>query len=82
MRFFIWLLIGYCAYLFFKGRSGKQAPLRPRHNGSETETHKDPVCGVYVAGDDAVVGNLEGQKIHFCSMACLEKYREQLSHKP
>lgn len=81
MRFLIWLLIGYCAYLFFKGRSGNKLPSATS-NGSETETHKDPVCGVYVAGDDAVVGSLEGQKIYFCSMACLQKYQDQLSDKP
>ena len=79
MRIIIWLLIGYCAWLFLKSRGRKEIPPGLRHR--EKRNYQDPVCGVYVAGDDAVIGNLEGEKIYFCSMACLEKYREQISHK-
>lgn len=79
MRLLLWLAIGYCAYLFFKGRSQKSIPTAPRPEGEDT--HKDPVCGVYVARDDSVIGNLEGEKYYFCSMACLEKYRDQLENK-
>jgi YHS domain-containing protein len=43
-----------------------------------TLTHQDPVCGVFVADDDAIVGKIDGNRIYFCSMACLEKYQEQL----
>lgn len=81
MRFLIWLLIGYCIYFFFKGRGRKEIPPVHAPRKKETETYKDPVCGVYVTGDDAVVGRLEGEKVYFCSMACLEKYREQLENK-
>ncbi len=79
MRFIILLLIGYCAYLFFKNRAAKELPPAATPKGEEA--HMDPVCGVYVARDDAVIGNLDGEKIYFCSMACLEKYRDQLEHK-
>ncbi len=79
MRFIVLLLLGYCAYLFFKNRSSKELPPAAAPKGEEA--HMDPVCGVYVARDDAVIGNLDGEKIYFCSMACLEKYREQLEHK-
>ena len=44
------------------------------------DTHRDPVCGVYVSEEDAVIGKLEGQRHYFCSMNCLEKFREQLDH--
>ena len=44
------------------------------------ETHRDPVCGVYVSEDTAVIGRHDGQRHYFCSMDCLEKYREQLNH--
>ncbi len=44
------------------------------------ETYRDPVCGLYISEDDAVVGKLDGQRHYFCSMACLEKFREQLDH--
>jgi len=79
VRIIIWLLIGYCAWLFFKSRGRKDLPAGNAAPGEET--YRDPVCGVYVTGDDAVIGNLKGERIHFCSMACLEKYREQISHQ-
>ena len=81
MRILIWLFIGYCLYVFFKGRGRKEIPPDHAPREKETETYKDPVCGVYVAGDDAVVGRLAGEKVYFCSMACLEKYREQLGNQ-
>jgi YHS domain-containing protein len=75
-----WLLIGYCLYVIIKGWSRKKIPPASPSRGEETETYKDPVCGVYVARDDAVVGTLEGKRIYFCSRDCLEKFREQLEH--
>ncbi len=78
MRFLIFALIGYCIYLMFKGRSSKEiAPSKPVGE----ETHKDPVCGTYVAEDDAVIGRVEGERVYFCSMECLEKYRDKLEQK-
>ncbi len=44
------------------------------------ETYRDPVCGLYVTAEAAVIGRHDGQRHYFCSMACLEKYREQLDH--
>ncbi|KAF0220471.1 MAG: hypothetical protein FD174_1125 [Geobacteraceae bacterium] len=82
MRLLIWLLLIYIGYRIVKGYlaqrevSGRESP-----GLKGEETHKDPVCGVYVAGEDAVVGNLEGEKIYFCSMECLNKFQEQLQHK-
>ena len=79
MRIIIWLLIGYCAYLFFKNRTPKELPPEAEPKGETA--HRDPVCGVYVAEEDAVVGRIEERRVYFCSMACLEKYRDQLEHK-
>jgi YHS domain-containing protein len=53
-------------------------PAAPRHDGEETV--QDPICGVYLPREDAVIGTLEGKRHYFCSMACLEKFREQLDH--
>jgi len=63
----------------FKGRT----PIREvrRDENQEEETFRDPVCGTYVAKGDAVIGNLEGQKLYFCSMACVEKFREQIENR-
>ncbi len=79
MRFIILLLVGYCVYLLLKNRARQELPREAAPKGEET--HLDPVCGVYVAEQDAVVGRIEEQRIYFCSMACLEKYREKLEHK-
>ena len=77
MRLLVWLVLGYVLYRIVKGylaqRPQKEAPPRGE------ETFQDPVCGVYVTSDDAVIGRVEGERIYFCSMACLEKYREQLA---
>lgn len=83
IRLLIWLLLIYVGYrvvlaLTGKGKTENRAP-EVRH--AET-THCDPVCGVYVSEDDAVIGTLDGRRHYFCSMACLEKFREQLDHTP
>ncbi len=83
IRLLIWLLI---IYIGFRVAKSLAAPKDTR-SGTAAErdaeaTHRDPVCGVYVAEDDAVVGTLDGQRHYFCSMNCLEKFREQLDHTP
>jgi YHS domain-containing protein len=77
-RMLIFFLIGYLIYLLVKKRSAVK--IVEKKEQPREETYLDPVCGVYVAEGDAVVGRLDGERIHFCSMACLEKYREQLPH--
>jgi YHS domain-containing protein len=79
LRLLFFLLIGYCIYLVIKGSMKKVSPPTEKPEG--VVAYKDPVCGVYVTEEDAVVGRLEGEKIHFCSMECLEKYRERLDNK-
>ena len=80
IRLLMWLLFGYIAYLVFKGFAAKKGQL-PKEKPAGDDTHRDPVCGVYVVEEDAVVGRLEGKRIYFCSMACLEKFQEQVTHK-
>jgi YHS domain-containing protein len=81
IRFLFMFLVGYCIYLIFKGAGKKPVNSRPMEKPQGEITHKDPVCGVYVTEEDAVVGRLEGERIFFCSMECLEKYRESLEKK-
>ncbi len=81
IRFLFMFLIGYCIYLMFRGSGKKQVEPRATEKPVGEMTYKDPVCGVYVSEDDAVVGRLEGERIYFCSMECLEKYRESLEKK-
>jgi YHS domain-containing protein len=80
IRLLVWLVLIYVGYKIFQGFMKTREPKETLPPQGE-ETHRDPVCGVYVAKDDAVVGKLEGERIYFCSMACLEKFQEQLTHK-
>ena len=78
MRFFLWLLLGYIGYRIIKSLlTGSEKPATPVITG--TETFQDPVCGVYVTADDATIGRIGKRRVYFCSVACLEKYREQLN---
>jgi len=79
-RMLIFFLIGYLIYVLVKKRS--KGTIEEKKEAVKEETFRDPVCGVYVAEGDSVIGRLDGERIHFCSMACLEKYREQLEHAP
>lgn len=62
--------------------SPKKTAAKPaaKSRDSDEETHRDPVCGLYVSEETAVIGRHDGQRHYFCSMDCLEKYREQLDH--
>ncbi|MDD2850787.1 MAG: YHS domain-containing protein [Desulfuromonadaceae bacterium] len=61
--------------------SAKKPDVTHNNNqGESEETHRDPVCGVYVSEEAAVIGRYNGQRHYFCSMNCLDKYREQLDH--
>jgi YHS domain-containing protein len=81
VRMILWLILIYVGYRvvqgFLKSRQPEEGTLPPQSE----ETHRDPVCGIYVAEDDAVVGRIDEKRVYFCSMACLEKYREQLENK-
>jgi YHS domain-containing protein len=39
------------------------------------ELKKDPVCGTYVSPGAAVTRRVGGEVVHFCSVACRDKYR-------
>ena len=82
VRLLLWLLLIYIGYRVIMSLTSakKQEPFRRTSAPAGTETHRDPVCGMYVSEDDAVVGRLDGQRHYFCSMDCLDKYREQLGH--
>lgn len=78
----MWGLLAYIGYriivsLFSASR--KQTEKKQSvSDSSAAATHRDPVCGVYVSEDDAVIGRLEGERHYFCSHDCLNKFREKL----
>ena len=79
MRILLMLILFYVGFRivqgFLRSRETEEKSLPPT---TGEETHRDPVCGVYVADQDAVVGRIEGERVYFCSMACLEKYQQQI----
>ncbi len=80
-RIIIWALIIYLAYKMIKLlQSNRNNEPSSKKSPAGEETVKDPVCGLYIAKSDAIVGNLEGEKYYFCSMNCLNKFREQLDN--
>lgn len=82
IRLLIWLLLIYIGYRIIVALfSDKKTPSVNHGTAPEAATtHRDPVCGMYVSEEDAVVGKLDGQRHYFCSMSCLDKFREQLDH--
>jgi YHS domain-containing protein len=59
--------------------SAKKSPSQPSESRNPgVETHRDPVCGIYVSEETAVIGRHDGKRHYFCSINCLEKYRERL----
>lgn len=82
-RILLWGLLAYIAYRIVTSLAGsRKSPSDLPRSGPDqaAATHQDPVCGVYVSEDDAVIGRYEGKRHFFCSHACLEKFREQLEH--
>lgn len=82
IRLLVWLLLIYIGYRVILQLTSpkKQDPDKRKAASDGAVTHRDPVCGVYVSEEDAVVGRLDNQRHYFCSMNCLEKFREQLDH--
>lgn len=82
MQLVFTILFIYIGYKIFKAIT---APKKTE-TGSEdatragVETVQDPICGVYLDKEDAVVGNLEGTRHYFCSMDCLTKFQEKIDH--
>lgn len=74
LRLLLYILLGCALYLILRGLLRPRKPPAPSRTG-EVQTFRDPVCGVYVTAEDSIVGNFEGERIHFCSTECLEKYR-------
>jgi len=81
LRFLLWLLLGYIGYRIIKAWLNAGEKRSSLKTASGDETFQDPVCGLYVSPDDATVGVLEGKKLYFCSLSCLEKYQERLHNK-
>ncbi len=80
MRLLVWCLLLYIGYRLLKSALSAEKSTGAARRAVDEETVRDPICGVYLSRDDAVVGTLEGTRHYFCSLDCLEKFREQLDH--
>ncbi|BCS51741.1 transcriptional regulator [Geobacter sp. SVR] len=82
IRLLFWCLLIYIGYRIIvslaKGKELRSGRSREREQA--TVTHRDPVCGVYISEEDAVIGRLGDERHYFCSRTCLEKFQEQLGH--
>jgi YHS domain-containing protein len=78
----MWLLLIYIGYRVIMSlvNTKKPAAVKQDKEPEAAVTHRDPVCGMYVSEEDAVIGRHNDQRHYFCSMSCLEKFREQLDH--
>ena len=80
MKILIWVLLGYLVYRLLRGKMAPKIQKEPAGQVA-SETFQDPVCGVYISEAEAVVGNLEGKRYHFCSMDCLKQFEQQIQQQ-
>ena len=82
IRMLLIALLLYIGYRILVSFTAAKKPLQPSTGTRDqsVETFCDPICGMYISEEHAVVGTHGGKRLYFCSMNCLEKYREQLDH--
>ena len=75
LKILIMLLLAYLVYRVVRAKLAPEME-KPSAKIETTETFLDPVCGVYISEADAVVGNMEGKRFHFCSIGCLKEFEK------
>ena len=78
------ILIGILIYLLFKVTSlairsfkvqaFERQGQKPLSDRKVSELVRDPVCGVYIAPNEALSVVDNGRTIHFCSAECRQQY--------
>ena len=82
IRILIWAFLIYIAYrIVVKLVIGKSKESANSSGTGSASAYQDPICGVYVSEDDAVIGRHDGQRYYFCSRECLDKFQEKLENK-
>ena len=56
-----------------QARTSSQNQARPATTGGELK--QDPVCGTFVPTATSVKQTVNGELVHFCSVACRDKYK-------
>lgn len=82
-RILFFLSLAVAAYSLFRMIRKVIATSSPReksgqsNSGAGAPTAKDPVCGLYIPLDSAVVRRVEGKNFFFCSSECADKFTSQ-----
>ena len=82
IRLLLWGLLMYFGFRIVSPlkRPTKRPEDTRRERGPASATPRDPVCGIYVTEDDAVVDTYRGHIHYFCSPACRDRFREHPEH--
>jgi YHS domain-containing protein len=82
IRLLLWGLFVYFGFRIVSSlkRTTKRPDDTHRERGPASAAHRDPVCGIYVTEDDAVVDTYHGKIHYFCSPACRDRFREHPEH--
>ena len=74
----LFLLVRAVVKSIWGGRSARTA----RHPSDEStrsrtagELKQDPMCGTFVSANSSFTKTLNGEKLHFCSADCRDRYR-------
>ena len=64
----------------FFSQTGNPPAERPSQNQAATgaiggELKQDPVCGTFVPTTTSVKKTINGELVHFCSVACRDKFK-------
>jgi len=88
LRYIFWVAVTACiAWIARKiFESATQRPVGNSHASYRGDAElpkakplfRDPVCGTYVAEDVSYSLPQEGENLHFCSRACMERYQRDL----
>jgi YHS domain-containing protein len=74
----LFLLVRAVVKSIWGGRSAR-ASSRPSDGGTRPRTggelKKDPVCGTFVSASSSFTKTIDGEKLHFCSADCRDRYR-------
>ncbi len=80
MRLILYALLGLVIYYLLRGLLGSK-PKEENLREFEDELVKDPVCGIYIPKNKAIIAKVGGVKVYFCSKECKEKYLEEMRRR-
>lgn len=80
MRLLLWVLLAYIGYRIIRSLTAPpRGASQARREGDTMQ--RDPICGIHVAEEDAVVLEADGRRLFFCSRTCLERFRQTPENK-